>query len=1173
MSLPFEQRGKERTIMLKTSALLDYLVACADQLKEADGKRSLSVDYFLASVLQTMLDRAAGRLPEPINNEGSLRELEEVASLLGGDLDLEESVKGLLSSIRAEGYSSLGAELAFGKLNYMAEEKARAMNKEVVDASVFVTMILAEPTAAIRRWVPLGQAPQVPSPAEDADQELSALFRALKKELEEKKPSQQEKAEEEAKPQKPEAPEAPEDAGVGGLVRTVGDTGSIQSTLLECVFGQDTAINTFVSGYFESELMARMGRNGRKPKATFLFAGPPGVGKTFLAEKSAEALKLPFMRFDMSEYSDKEAIFEFCGSDEVYKNSKPGNVTKFVSENPRCVLLFDEIEKAHINIIHLFLQILDAGRVRDNHTDKEVSFSEAIIILTTNAGKNLYEDTTVTNLSSLPRKSILKALATDVNPETKIPLFPAAICSRFASGNVVMFNHLGVNNLFTIAERELKTNLVGFERTTGIKLEVDEKIPTALILSEGGKADARTVKGRANTFFHEELYELFRLLAADPEVVARLKTIKLTVALEGENPDIARMFLNRQTPEVLVFAEPEKFRSVTEAARGVIFHVTDDIERAKDILFNHDISIILCDIYCHPEAKERDLLNAEDTVSRGRDFLFHALSRYAAPVHLLQAEGEELSREEFLSFAKRGVEDALTVTGAEAFEKRVLEKCHIAYQQGNIQRLARENKVLSYKSAQRMSKDGTEAEISLCELKLSLAADLDDSKSILDRVSKPAVRFPDVIGAEDAKRELAYFVEYLKNPVKYIRKGVRAPKGVLLYGPPGTGKTMLAKAMAGESDVTFLTAEGNQFLKRYVGEGSEAVHDLFRAARKYAPSILFIDEIDAIGKDRKGSSSDNTGDVLTAFLTEMDGFNTDTTKPVFVLAATNYDVEPGGSRSLDPALLRRFDRRIYVDLPTKDERKRFLHQKASGSQLISLSAEQIENIAVRSTGMSLAELDSVYEMALRGALCKEGGIVDDAAFEEAFETFNSGEKKQWSQSSLERTARHEAGHALLYWLGGETPSYLTIVARGDHGGYMQHGDSEGKGLYTRAELLSLIRTSLAGRAAEIVYYGREDGISTGPSGDLCSATRVAEQMLTRYGMDEELGLSYLEESDKESAYYERVRARVNEILAREMERSIEIVSANRAAVDRLVAALLEKNHLKEKEIKELLEAK
>lgn len=312
--------------------------------------------------------------------------------------------------------------------------------------------------------------------------------------------------------------------------------------------------------------------------------------------------------------------------------------------------------------------------------------------------------------------------------------------------------------------------------------------------------------------------------------------------------------------------------------------------------------------------------SSSDRNDESHDFLTYVLEKYSLPVYILQAKDDDISQEEFLSFAKISVRDVLTVKARNnVFAKQVVAKCKIAYQQGNMMKLARENKVLSYKTSQTISKNKKTATINLFDFRLSLITDVDDSKSILDNVSRPNLHFEDVIGAEDAKQELKYFVEYLKNPVKYMRKGVRSPKGVLLYGPPGTGKTLLAKAMAGESGVTFLKAEGNEFLKRYVGEGSEAVHSLFNSARKYAPAIVFVDEIDAIGKDRNMlGSEDHTSDVLTAFLTEMDGFNTDTSKPVFVLAATNYGVDSEKGKSLDAALLRRFDRRIYVDLPNKD---------------------------------------------------------------------------------------------------------------------------------------------------------------------------------------------------------------------------------------------------------------
>ena len=304
---------------------------------------------------------------------------------------------------------------------------------------------------------------------------------------------------------------------------------------------------------------------------------------------------------------------------------------------------------------------------------------------------------------------------------------------------------------------------------------------------------------------------------------------------------------------------------------------------------------------------------------------------------------------------------------------------------------------------------------------------------------------------------------------------------------------------------------------------------------------------------------------LTAFLTEMDGFGVDATKPVFVLAATNFDVTPGTPKSLDAALMRRFDRRIYIDLPERTDRVKFIRMKMEKNPALCLSDELVENIAMRSVGMSLAALDSVIELALRSAIREGSTTVTDTIFENAFETFNSGDVKKWDASQLQRVARHEAGHAFLCFHSGETPSYLTVVARANHGGYMQHADNEGKAIYTKDELLSRVRTSLGGRAAEIVYYGEVDGISTGASGDLASATSLARHIVCTYGMDKDFGLAV---SDGEMN--DKVRSAVNAILEEQMVQAIKIISDNREKIDALVKALEEKNRLNGNEIEMIL---
>ncbi len=1147
--------------MLKKSPFLTYVLSKTSALAAQDGKKAQNSNYFLAALYELMDSYAAGAHFEEAATPEGKKELENTYLTLSSyGKAFDEKREAILAFIHAEGYSSMSDDLLFGMFSFKAESHAKKNGKEQVDTPSYLAVVMAEPTAAIKKCV-LGIAD---APKAEEKSGISDALRDTIKELyteEDEDEAAETPEKEEAKPQKKD--------GKQHLSESVAVARKTRDALLSKIFGQDVAVATFVSGYFQSELMAHTRAGGHKPAAAFLFAGPPGVGKTYLAECAAEALELPYHRFDMSEYASYDSGTVLAGSDKVYKDSKAGVLTGFVAKNPRCVLLFDEIEKAHLNVIHLFLQILDAGRLRDAYTDKEVSFSEAVIIFTTNAGRSLYEDPSVGSLSSLPKKTVLKALAVDRNPNTGAPLFPNAICSRFASGNVVMFNHLSAHDLFTIAKRELAKNTEGFLSSTGTAVNVSDAVATALLLAEGGHADARAVKGRANAFFHEELYELLRLIADDEraEGGAKLKTVDVDVYTEGAPEDVASMFVGKCPAEVLIFAEGQVARDAKARLSSLSVHVAKDKKTAEEILFEKDISVVLCDVRTGVRHGGEDFLNAEDIASEGHDFLTYALSKCAKPTYLLTERAGDVSVEEFLSFARLGVREVLSLSD-DAFEERVSEACRTAYSQGNMLRLARENKVLTYKSAQSISEDRALAKIELFDFRLSLSRDMTDKGNILEGASKPAVRFSDVIGAEGAKEELSYFIDYLKDPVGYLRRGVHAPKGVLLYGPPGTGKTMLARAMAGESDVTFLTAEGNQFLKKYVGEGPEAVHALFATARKYAPSILFVDEIDAIAKSRDGADADYTADVLTAFLTEMDGFHTDTSKPVFVLAATNYALDGATRRRLDPALVRRFDRRIYVDLPNKAERLRFLTDARGKHPTVSLSDEALDNIAMRSTGLSLADLSQIFEMAIRSAIRTQGSVTDES-LEEAFETYTGGDAKKHSEAELLRTARHEAGHALLCYAGGEVPAYVTIVARGDHGGYMQHAEREEKGVYTKSELLASIRTALGGRAAEMVCYA-DDGLTTGASGDLAAATRTAERMICDFGMDERFGLAVATDEEKRAMYPE-IRRRLNEVLDAALAEAVAYIQEKRAVLDALASALLERNHLRSDELKAILE--
>ncbi len=976
---------------------------------------------------------------------------------------------------------------------------------------------------------------------------------------------------------KGEAEESPinSEEAMGQMLQHLQKTNEMRDTLNSIVRGQANAVNQFVTGYFQARVQEMLGANKKRPRATFLFAGPPGVGKTFLAENIAKLLTLPYLRVDMSEYADKESLVEFCGSDKVYTNGKAGNVTGYVQENPECVLLFDEVEKAHIKAIHLFLQMLDSGRLRDNYTDKEVDFSKTIIIMTTNAGRGLYEDSEKTDFSDVSRKVIINAIRRDVNPETKMPFFPEALCSRFAMGNVVMFNHMTAGNLWHIARDEVAKSTQAYAEKTGIAVTVDDAVYTSLLYSEGANVDARTISGRARSLFNEELYELFRLVNSDacPSTVKDLKKIHMTADLVNLNPDVAPLFSEVRQYRCLLFAGDDILKQCAGfLGEECLFFDAKSKDDAVEILRNQEIDFALIDPSFGYVSLGDQPLNVEDLESVAREVYQYLRRGDDVPVYILEKAEGTVNREEQVSFLRSGAQGLITLDASgEGFREAILDAGRFVQRNHNMLNLARSNKLVSYGTAQRVTESGEEATICLYDYKMDVAIDAEDSKSFVSAVSTPNVKFDQVIGAKDAKDELAHFVKYLKNPKQYMGSGLKPPKGVILYGPPGTGKTMLAKAMASESGVSFIAAEGNQFLKKYVGEGGEEVHRLFRIARKYAPAVLFVDEIDAIAKERTGDDQRGTEAILTAFLTEMDGFSADTKKPVFVLAATNFDVTPGSAKSLDPALMRRFDRRVYIGLPDKEDRQKFLEMKVKENEALAISEVQIENTVLRSTGMSLANLDSVVELALRYAVRAGETCVTDEIFEEAFETFNNGESRENSGAQLERVARHEAGHALICGLSGEMPSYLTVVSRGDHGGYMQHENQEDKMIYTKEELLAKIRTSLGGRAAEMVYYGDREGISTGASGDLASATNLARHLICTYGMDDELGLAVISPQAAELGELAgEVRKAVNRILREEMDNAIRMIAENREKMDALVAELVKKNSLIQSEIEAII---
>ena len=445
-------------------------------------------------------------------------------------------------------------------------------------------------------------------------------------------------------------------------------------------------------------------------------------------------------------------------------------------------------------------------------------------------------------------------------------------------------------------------------------------------------------------------------------------------------------------------------------------------------------------------------------------------------------------------------------------------------------------------------------------------------------VSTSKVNFTKVAGLEEEKEELEEIVDFLKNPQKYTGVGARIPKGVILVGPPGTGKTLLAKAVAGEANVPFFSLAGSDFVEMFVGVGASRVRDLFKEAQKQAPCIIFIDEIDAIGKSRDsryGGGNDEREQTLNQLLAEMDGF--DSSKGLFILAATNRP------EVLDKALLRpgRFDRRIIVDKP--DLKGRIDTLKVHSKDVLMDDTVDLEAIGLATSGAVGSDLANMINEAAIAAVKDGRKVVSQKDLFEAVEVVIAGKEKKdriLSKEEKRTVAYHEVGHALITALkkNAEPVQKITIVPRTMGSlGYVMQVPEEEKYLMTKDELMTRLVTLLGGRAAEEVVF---DTVTTGASNDIEKATQIARAMITQYGMSEKFGLMSLEAveskyldgsarlncSDETAAM---IDDEVKELLKECFAEAKKLLSENRDVLDEIAKYLYEKETITGKQFMEI----
>lgn len=860
----------------------------------------------------------------------------------------------------------------------------------------------------------------------------------------------------------------------------------IQDALSDHIIGQQQAMEGVAQGYLSSCIHRNEG-----PRMIYTFAGPSGVGKTYSANRFAQLLNdveqsgYVFTLFNMEHYTHENDPKKLMGSGKQYSDASLGLLTTLVKTHPRQVILFDEIEKAHPNVIQSLLTILDSGHAEDATSSDNVDFTQSIIIFTTNLGQDLFNKNPQTH-----QVNVFDALRTSKNGQTGQNLAPEFV-NRLAKGYSALFSGLKVNHFIKAAEKALTQDTLG---VNGI------------------------------TFKWPKGFSRFLLKRLSPEITMRQIVHSLpTLQADLLQKSISYLDENQSNININVTvrdSQPEEKQN--------IFLVLDDDKRVYDAINDalNCKNITLC-------TNKNDIPQLLEKL-RPQSVLIDVDS--LAPNHLVELV-DELSNKnpQLILFTYHLISD-LNVTydfnHEEIREHFCLDTISINKElidmftrinfyidtEHSLNQMRNKNQMLRYNTTIEMPSDTIEVTFhDLHTQQLIYSDDLRESNFFSQ--SAPTDKLSDVIGLERAKKRLYDVIGWLKSPSKLNNFGISVPSGYLFAGPPGTGKTLLARAVAGECDLPFFSVSAAELSTSHHGGTTQNIKKLFSTARKYAPAIVFIDEIDAIASARTNGTSGAAHDAnltVNALLTEMDGF--DDKCHIFVLAATNHP------NKLDSAITRpgRFDETIYCDLPNKESRKIFFTQYASKHSLKWTETELL-NLVALAQGMSPAEIQQVLKEAIQFTVSNDVQLTKDIIEKTMIRVrygspseslFLSGDEKR-------KTAYHEAGHLLAHHLlfPRQHIDFITIEPRNQALGFVATRQPDEYESYSKTTIMHKLQMLLAGRIAEKLCTGSADEISTGASNDIEKATQLAMHAVYQGGIEPSVGplnvglLTRFEESD------------------------------------------------------------
>lgn len=987
-------------------------------------------------------------------------------------------------------------------------------------------------------------------------------------------------------------------AGSTGLLGKLRDLSArsnrLEALLGEKVIGQQDAICMLASGYLRSiRSPAAKGLRG-----IFTFMGPPGVGKTMLAEHLADALtavegkRYECLKFGMEMADQESLILTIFGLEQTYGKAKHGLLHDAIKENPRQVLVFDEIEKAPPTIIQSFLTLLNDGSYRDRFDNSFVDLKECFVIFTTNLGQDIFASRNRSGIlrgSAFSSDDLFDLLASAKRREhAQIDHAPAALSPEFVNrlrkGSAVLFNQLTGFDYQRLLDLVLCRKPGSEPNETAAAepaVSVTEEAKQVLTLSFLPDISPRRVVSETVNLRERWIDGLLEsppaaILKADP------KSFSLSVEMDPESQKFFAGLRADKRLKILVVDNDERMAGFIDGyvkeqfgdTIPTVDRVSDPSNTMEDILrFKPDILLLDLDL---PDSSlpdggalalhRRIMENAPDLPV----FLFSESVEWEEKLPVILDQGGARG---FFSFKEESsnilISDDQKVRFRRLLEDALFEKI--------MADLVRSRRKLDIENRFEFRESDNVVIVAISRLKHRQVVSLAEESGGIRPSEIPSVTFEDVFGLERAKERLRDAVDFMKNPGRLGTFGIRPPAGFLLAGPSGTGKTHLARAVANAAGCVFYSLSAGELESKWVGEGEERIRQLFAAARKYAPAVIFIDEIDAIAGDRTANSlgSSNHVKMLNQLLVCMDGF-ADTKGQILVLAATNRP------EALDPAILRpgRFDETIRIEAPDAKAREQMFRKRLEKMPIEPGILDAIPRLICRTAGMSPAEIDRVIREAAYAAACEDRKTITLYDIETAIAFVRYGAARRDMKidpKDRERTAWHEAGHAVvrLTLLPGSKLDFLSIVPNEDGMlGFAAWQHDETKHNESAEDFRKLIMVSLAGREGEKLCPGAgSDATNTGVSSDYEHATRRAWQYVTRFGFDEEFGIfaPATLPAHLQSELTACIQPRVQALLAECQQATEELLAKEKSSLEALVLKLLDKEALTGDEVAEVVQ--